>query len=235
MRPTRTRSPTWAGRAGAAGAAGAATPPSASAAQAVFDRIQRGPCVGAGAAALAGRDQACCGPLCLRRHRLGSRLQAAHHGVDLATGFPQPLLDLLIELPAERFLAVLQIVFAGLELRGRVGEGLPLARGEPPLVLERLHVALHARQVIGELALALAAVRPRALDDRGGKPETVRDLEREAAARASRSSAGRSARTSSDRTRIPPASRLRSSTHRSSARRSASWRSLWRSAAGNAR
>ena len=57
-----------------------------------------------------------------------------------------------------------------------------LARGQPPLVFERLDVPLDLREVLGELRLANAAVLTRAVDDRVGQPEPRRDFERQAAA-----------------------------------------------------
>ena len=41
------------------------------------------------------------------------------------------------------------------------------------LVLERLHVALDPRQVLGELRFALAPMRRGLLDDAGGSPSRV--------------------------------------------------------------
>ena len=65
----------------------------------------------------------------------------------------------------------------------RLRAAAPFARGQPPLVFERLDVPLDLRQVLGELGLASAAVRPGAVDDRVGQAEPRRDFEREAAAR----------------------------------------------------
>ena len=125
------------------------------------------------------------------------RLQRVDDRVDLAAGVAQPLLDPLFELAAERFLPVPQLLLArAAASRPRLRERFALARGEPPFVIERLHVPLDLCQVFGQLRLARAPVRACLLDHVGGHAEAVGDLERETAARRRRSSGGRSARTS---------------------------------------
>ncbi len=118
----------------------------------------------------------------LSRHAVGPDLQRADDRVDFATGVAQPLVDPLLEPAAERFLAVAQLLLARLHLGRFFRERVALARGEPLLVLERLHVALDLGQVIGELRFAHAAVRRAVSMIDAGNPSRVRNLEREAAA-----------------------------------------------------
>ena len=92
-------------------------------------------------------------------------------------------LELLVQPPPERLFALAQRVFALPHPRLGGFERLALARGEPVLVLERAHVAVDLREVLGELRLARAQVLARRGDDRRVQPEPAGDLEREAAAR----------------------------------------------------
>ena len=112
-------------------------------------------------------------------------LQRVHDRVDLPPRVAQPLLDLLVEPLPERLLAVAQLLLAAVELRLRLLDHLPLARDQPVLVFEPLPLALDLGQVLGQLRLALRALRARLLDDVGRQPEPGRDLERQAAARRS--------------------------------------------------
>ncbi len=76
-----------------------------------------------------------------------------------------------------------QFVLAGVQFRCCLLQRLPLASGEPPVVLERLQIALDSGEVIGELRLPLAPMRTRLSDDLGRHPQSRGDLERETAAR----------------------------------------------------
>ena len=88
----------------------------------------------------------------------------------------------LVEPALERLFAIAQLLLPRLQLRRRRFELVALAGRQPPLVIERLHVALDFGEVFGELRLARAAMLARLLDDRGRQPEPGRDLERQAAA-----------------------------------------------------
>ena len=96
----------------------------------------------------------------------------------------------------ERFLPLTQRVFALVHARLGFGlQRLAFAGREPVLVLERPHVAVDLREVLGELRLARAEVFARRRDHGRVQPETAGDLERETAARRCRTPADRSART----------------------------------------
>jgi hypothetical protein len=133
------------------------------------------------AAGLAGRDQPRRGALRVRRHRFGARLQPPDDGVDFAARFTQALVDLLIEPLAQHLFAILQVLFARPQLGRRVGQDLPFAGGKPPVVLQRLHVALDPGEVIGEQRFLLAAVRAGPVDDGRRQTQTVGDFECQAA------------------------------------------------------
>ena len=125
---------------------------------------------------------------------------------------------------AERLLALLERLFALAHPRLGGFERFALARGEPLLVLERAHVAIDLRQVLGELRFARAQVLARRGDDRRIRAPAAPRSRAPGCGPASRTSAGRSARTCRRRNRTPRRRRPRSSTRRSSARRSGSSR-----------
>ena len=114
-------------------------------------------------------------------------------------------------------------------------ERLALARGQPVLVLERAHVAIDLRQVLGQLRFALAAGSGAPPQRSTGSGRGAPRFRAPGCVPAIRRRADRSARTCRDRSRTPRSRRPRSSTRRSSARRSGSSRSPSRRAAGSDR
>src|SRR6266851_4341228 len=90
----------------------------------------------------------------------------------------QPDHELLVQAPPERFLALTQRVLALLHARLGGVKRLALARREPLLVLERAHVAIDLREVLGELRLARAQVRARGADHGRIQAEPPGDFER---------------------------------------------------------
>ena len=94
------------------------------------------------------------------------------------------VVELLGQPAAERLFALLERLFALAHPRLGGLERLALARRQPLLVLERAHVAIDLREVLGELRLARAEVlrAPRRSTD-GFSPSRAGDLERQAAAR----------------------------------------------------
>src|SRR5262249_8103379 len=146
------------------------------------DRVQRTARIGPRRSDVAGRDQACGAALRVGSDRRRPRLQRADDRIDLTARVAQPLLELLVEALSERLFAIAQVALASLHLRLCPLDNLPLARNQPPLVIERLRVALDLRQVLGELRLARRALCARLLDDAGRQPEARRDLQRQAAA-----------------------------------------------------
>ena len=68
------------------------------------------------------------------------------------------VVELLVQPAPERLLALAQRVLALAHPRLGGLERLALARGQPLLVLERAHVAVDLREVLGELRLARAQV-----------------------------------------------------------------------------
>ena len=134
--------------------------------QPLADGVDRGARVGPRRAGVAGRDQPRRAPLGFARAVVFA-FSSAIDAVDLPARLAQPLFELLVQPAAERLLALAQRVLA-LRAASRlvVFERLALARGEPLLVLERAHVAVDLRQVLGELRFARAQVRARLRDDR---------------------------------------------------------------------
>ena len=84
-------------------------------------------------------------------NRRGPCLQRVDDGVDLPARLAHPLVEPLIEALLERLLALAQLLLAALHPRRRFLQHLPLARDQPALVIERLHVAFDLGQVLGEL------------------------------------------------------------------------------------
>ena len=116
----------------------------------------------------------------LARERRRFRLQPVDDRVDLPPGAPHLRVELFGQLPPERFLALLERLLALPHPRLVGLERLPLARGQPMLVLERAHVAIDLREVLGQLRFARAQVLARCGDDRGAQPEPRGDFERQA-------------------------------------------------------
>ena len=137
------------------------------------------------------------------------------HVVDLASRLAHLRSSSSVSLRRERLFALLERLFALAHPRFVGLERFPLARRQPVLVLERAHVAIDLRQVLGELRFARAQVLPRRRDDRRAQPQPGGDFEREAAPRRAVDQLRRSARTSRDRSRTPPTRRRASSTRRS--------------------
>ena len=230
--PTSTRSPIAAGSAGnGRGAALPAVPPRApdpatgsSAARASLEPRRSSP---VGTSRAARRSASAQSSTCA--------LQRGDDLVDLASRLAHLLVELLVQALAERFLALAQLALASAAAGPASLRRLPLARGEPVLVLERAHVVVDLGEVLGELRFARAQLRARRGDDSAGQPEARGDLERQAAARGSVDAADRSARRCRGRSRTPRSRRPRSSTRRSSARRSGSSRSPSRRGGGSDR
>ena len=144
---------------------------------ALRDVLDGGPRIGAHGAGIAGGDQA-------RRVRNGGglRLQPRNHIVDLAACLTNLRIDFLVQAAAERVLPLPQRFLALTQTPFGFAQGLALARREPLLVLERPHVAIDLRQVLGQLRLARAQIVARRRDDRGIQTKPRGDLEREAPA-----------------------------------------------------
>ena len=102
------------------------------------------------------------------------RLQRIDDRVDLAPRLAHPIVDPLIQPLAERLFAVAQILLARLHPGRRVLQHLTLARDQPPLVLQLLHVALDLREMLGQLrSPARSAARRACSMMLAGRPSRV--------------------------------------------------------------
>jgi hypothetical protein len=126
---------------------------------------------------------------CRRRRAGGLRdelrraaLHVLHDPVDLAPGVAEAILEPGVEPALELLLALPQGVVSRPEPRLLAGDLLPLPREQAPLVLERLQLARHRGEVLGELRLPTAPVLAGGVDDGGRQAQLRGDLEREARA-----------------------------------------------------
>src|SRR6185503_2979048 len=94
-------------------------------------------------------------------------------------------LELFVEAAAERVLALAQRVFALTHPRFGLVQGFALARREPLLVLERAHVVIDLREMLGQLRFARAEIRARRRDHRWIQTQAAGHFEREASPRRS--------------------------------------------------
>ena len=141
----------------------------------LHDLVDRGSGVAAGVAGIAGRNH----PAPPVGDGRGLRPEARNHLVDLPPRLPRLGVELLGELAAEGILPMLEGLFPLAHARFARLERFALAGGESMFVLERTHVAVDLRQVLGELRLARADVPPRGGNHGRVQPEPRGDLERQ--------------------------------------------------------
>ena len=174
-------------------------------------------------------------PAAAARDRVRLRLQVGDHGVDFLARLADLGVQLLVQPALERLFALAQRVLALMHPRFGGFQRVALARGEAVLVLERAHVVIDLREVLGELRLAGAEVLARRGDHRRVQAEPRRRSRAPGCGPGCRRSTDRSARTSSARSRTRRWPRLRSSRRRSSADRSGWSRSPSRRGGGSDR
>ncbi len=104
-------------------------------------------------------------------------------GIDLDPRFTQPLIEFLVELLLERFLALAECVLA----RPRAGvfraQRLTLALHQPPFVFERSQIRIHLREMFRQLRLSRGEILSRVIDDAAVQAQASRHLKGQAAPR----------------------------------------------------
>ena len=149
------------------------------------DAFERGAGIRTHRPGLAGVERGCCASRRLLCQFCGPGLQPLDDRVDFAAAFPQLIVELGVEATTIRVFAFANRLFARSEGAFGIHECRSLLGDGAAIRLQPSQVLVHARQVLGQLLLAVAQILARKGDHTRRHPEPCGDLDRETAARRS--------------------------------------------------